>query len=166
MLKAQTITNILESDFNECVDLNDPRSYDDHKFMELMKKQIYKCDDGHYEMPLPIRDENLHMPDNKPMAESRLKYLKGKFMKNPKLFDDYKVFMNDLIDKGYAEEVPVENPVDSLVWYIPHHGIYNPKKNRQNPRSIRLQSKIRWTVIESKFNARSTFDKQPTWCVM
>ena len=34
-------------------------------------------------------------------------------------------FMNDIIKKGYAERAPKEY---KKAWYIPHHGVYNPKK--------------------------------------
>lgn len=44
--------------------------------------------------------------------------------------------MTDIINKGYAERVPqdaiaVEN---GKTWYIPHHGVYHPKK----PGKIRI----------------------------
>ena len=44
--------------------------------------------------------------------------------------------MNKIIAKGYAEEVPREEVSinNGHVWYIPHHGVYYPKK----PRKIRV----------------------------
>lgn len=42
--------------------------------------------------------------------------------------DDYKRFMNVILERGDAELVP-ENEVEAPArWYIPHHGVYNPKK--------------------------------------
>ena len=39
-------------------------------------------------------------------------------------------FMKDIIDKDYAEKVPFSElcPDNSIVYYIPHHGVYHPKK--------------------------------------
>ncbi len=43
--------------------------------------------------------------------------------------------MNDVIANGYAEEVaPIDVKSDKKVWFIPHHGVYHPKK----PRKIRV----------------------------
>ena len=45
------------------------------------------------------------------------------------LYNDYKGFMADIIDKGYARKVPVNLQKSSDVkWYIPHHGVYHPHK--------------------------------------
>ncbi len=40
--------------------------------------------------------------------------------------------MNNLISSGYAERVPVTDlsRSDGKVWYIPHHGVYHPKKGK------------------------------------
>ncbi len=42
------------------------------------------------------------------------------------------VFMKDLISKGYSERVPAEDlgRSDGEVWYIPHHGVYHPRKGK------------------------------------
>ncbi|XP_070554735.1 uncharacterized protein [Ptychodera flava] len=44
--------------------------------------------------------------------------------------------MADIIEKGYAIQVPNDelDRDDGKVWYIPHHGVYHPKK----PEKIRV----------------------------
>ncbi|XP_074624371.1 uncharacterized protein LOC141882313 [Acropora palmata] len=44
--------------------------------------------------------------------------------------------MADIVAKGYARKVPLEqmNLEDGKVWYIPHHGVYQ----RHKPGKIRL----------------------------
>lgn len=37
--------------------------------------------------------------------------------------------MEDVIAKNYAQKVPVED-LERHVWYIPHHGVYHPKKKK------------------------------------
>lgn len=39
-------------------------------------------------------------------------------------------FMEDVIDRGYAERVPPEElqQSDGRVWYIPYHAVYHPRK--------------------------------------
>ena len=57
-------------------------------------------------------------------------------LKSSQLQDDYKAFIDNLIKKGYARKVPQEqlNRSDGKVWYIPHHGVYHPRK----PNKIRV----------------------------
>ena len=40
--------------------------------------------------------------------------------------------MQDVLAKGYAEVVPSEQLVteSGKVWYIPHHGVYHPRKKK------------------------------------
>ena len=44
--------------------------------------------------------------------------------------------MSEIIEKGYARKVSAEElpPEEGKVWYLPHHGVYHPKK----PNSIRI----------------------------
>ena len=106
-------------------------SQEDIKFLKITKDGIHLIEDGHYEMPLPLRDEKVDLPRNKKLAEIRLKHLQRRFDKSPNYKRDYVAFMNDLIKKGYAERAPKEC---EKAWYIPHHGVYHPKK----PGKIRI----------------------------
>lgn len=103
-------------------------SQEDLKFLEIVSEGIHVTN-GHYEMPLPLRSAGVHLPDNKVAASKRLDQLGRKLKKNPTLHADYTKFMDNMIQKGHAEEVPSDDStVDGKVWYIPHHGIYHPKK--------------------------------------
>lgn len=69
------------------------------------------------------------MPNNHSVAEQRLLGLKRNLEKNEHFKKEY-ITMANVIEKGYAEVVPsgqLEN-TDGRVWYIPHHGVYHPKK--------------------------------------
>ena len=57
-------------------------------------------------------------------------------MSNPTFYEDYKKFMQVLLDLEYAEKVPNSeiSRKDNKVWYLPHHGIYHPNK----PKKIRV----------------------------
>ena len=77
--------------------------------------------------------EKIHVssiPNNKSHALVRVEWLKRKLERDPKLCDDYQVFMKELLDEGYAHKVPPDqlNPVEGSAWYIPHHGAYHPYK--------------------------------------
>ena len=81
-------------------------------------------------MPLSFCDTSPILPNNKALAVRRLCKLRQRFAKDKKYREDYIAFMNDAIDKDYAEEVqdPDISSSDGHVWYIPHHGVYHPKK--------------------------------------
>ncbi|XP_021340009.1 uncharacterized protein LOC110441227 [Mizuhopecten yessoensis] len=63
------------------------------------------------------------------MAKRRLRSIKNKFQSDPKFKEDYTMFMQNLLEKGYAEPTPTDCE-SRKVWYIPHHGIYHKKKNK------------------------------------
>ena len=89
-----------------------------------------KFTEGHYEIGLPLRDKDTQMPSNRNMALRRLSTLQKKMDKQPKFREDYTTFMDKVLEEGYAEEVSEESRgrADGLVWYMPHHGVYNPHK--------------------------------------
>lgn len=128
-IPAATPMNViraLESDFRDVSGSDKTASQEDIIFLNKLKEGIKKTERGHYEMPLPFK-ERPHMPDNKQHVEIRLNQLKRKFDRNERYKADYIKFMNDIIERGDAEEVEDEG-LPGETWYIPHHGIYHPKK--------------------------------------
>lgn len=115
------------------------RNYDDREEMSCEDKQFMQSvqkttvfENGHYSIGLPLRNEKLQMPNNRCVAEQRIACLLRKFKKNPEFFEEYKSFMETIIDKGYAVQVPVQQLKrdDNRLFYIPHHGVYHPKKKK------------------------------------
>ncbi|KAK3750705.1 hypothetical protein QZH41_005748 [Actinostola sp. cb2023] len=96
-----------------------------------MENGIVQRSDGHYQMPLPFREEIPNLPNNKALASHhRLQKLQQRMAHDDKYYSMYKAAMDEVIEKGYAEKVPVSKKVteDGKVWYIPHHGVFHPKK--------------------------------------
>ena len=104
----------------------DEISYEDKKFLKIMEDQVVKVG-KHYETPLPLRNPEMTLPNNRVMAEKRAHYLKRKFQKDELYFSHYKDFMNEIIEKGYAR-VSDRTPADGKLWYLPHHGVCHPAK--------------------------------------
>ena len=114
-------------EFNDSLVLPDKQmSQDDIKAIEIMNKSV-QLKEGHYEIALPLKDDP-NLPNNRPLVEHRLQLLKRKLSKDPELYQRYSSFMTELLDKGYAEEVPEQEIEQPLVWYLPHHSVSNPKK--------------------------------------
>ena len=81
-------------------------------------------------MPLPLKNNNVELPNNKELALSRLMKLKQRLKSDTQYRKDYVNFMQENIKNGFAEKVPKEEVSDKNkhVWYIPHHGVYHKKK--------------------------------------
>lgn len=124
------VLKALESDFNErkYADKDKYVSQDDVRFIQLLSDNITQREDGHYQMPLPFKSTDPPLlPNNKKLATVRLQYLKKRLKNNKQYHDQYKAFMEEMIKKGDAEPAPTTEG-NQTEWYIPHHGVFHPKK--------------------------------------
>ena len=123
---SDDLLKVLEQDFIEKSGPlgEEPYSQDDARFMRIMTEEIQTTADGHYQMPLPLRDELLPLPNNRRMAIKRLMSLQRKLERDGELHRAYTVVVEDLIEKGYAE--PAKPKLES--WFLPHHGVKHPRK--------------------------------------
>ncbi|XP_033106177.1 uncharacterized protein LOC117108309 [Anneissia japonica] len=104
-------------------------SVEDKKFMQIMDESVIKID-RRYQLALPLRSRNVQLPNNRMQAELYASRLREKLKKNKQLHEKYTEFMSNLEKKGYAEKVPDTELTrnDGQVWYIPHHGVFHPRK--------------------------------------
>ena len=102
-------------------------SYEDQKFLKLMDENARKIG-KHYQLPLPFRDKTKIFPNTRKLAEKRLGYLQRRFMNNITFFEDYKRFIEDLLNKEYARKSKQGSP-EGKIWYIPHDGVFHPSKS-------------------------------------
>ena len=79
-----------------------------------------------------IRNQDVKLPNNASQGLQPVMGCQSKMTKNPKFKDDSVAFMDNRFAKEYAENVPKCD--DGIVWYIPHHEVYHPKK----PNKIRV----------------------------
>lgn len=102
-------------------------SVEDRKFTAILQNGITKDAEGYITMPLPFRC----MPTSnysRSMAENRFRLLLNKFKKDANYEEDYRGFMQQVLVNGDAEEVPSSELAIKDSWYIPHFGVYHPKK--------------------------------------
>lgn len=122
------ILKVLESDFNERGYEDKHVSQEDVRFLQFLSDNIKQKEDGHYMMPLPFKSSNPpSLPDNRRLATVRLQHLKRKLETNEQYRNHYISFMEDIISKDDAELAPKTSEGET-VWYIPHHGVYHPRK--------------------------------------
>ena len=79
-----------------------------------------KIINNHYQLPLPLLDHDIRLPNNRNQALRRLQSLRKRFSLDHKYRQDYTDFMNDMLAKGYDKKSTSE---EDGVWYIPHHGV-------------------------------------------
>lgn len=83
-------------------------------------------------MKLPFKSDTVVFPNNIHVAQQRTRGLKRRFQKDKAFHQEYTAFMENVIDQGYAEKVPLNqlDISDGSVWYIPHHGVRHPQKRK------------------------------------
>ena len=70
IMAPSAIKKMFEQDFSESQDANLAMSQEDLKFMSITSSGIHKANDRHYEIALPLRNRNVHLPCNKKHAEA------------------------------------------------------------------------------------------------
>ena len=93
---------MFEQDFHETKTGGQALSHNDRKFIQKAREGIHQRKDGHYELPLPLREERMQLPNNKELALTRLKKLRGRLTcrNNETYRNDYQGFVNEVIKKG------------------------------------------------------------------
>ena len=66
------VNRMFELDFNEMIRDEQALSFQDKKFLNIVTTNIRRREDGHYEMPLPLKEQSFRLLDNKNLAVSRL----------------------------------------------------------------------------------------------
>ena len=69
----------------------DKLSRNNRSFSDMMDHKAVKVD-GHYELPLPLNDEDSRLPNNQVAAMKRLESLKRKFQKDDQFFKNTTIF--------------------------------------------------------------------------
>ncbi|XP_071103398.1 uncharacterized protein [Haliotis cracherodii] len=136
---TDVILNMFEMDFNpkDTGILPGERGFsrEDDQFIDMANKGIAEVN-GHFELPLPLRDPDIDFSNNREQAEKRAMWQRKKMLHDDEYHEHYTAFMDSLLSNGYAYKVPSDElaPVPGKVWYLPHHGVYHPKK----PSKIRV----------------------------
>ena len=110
IISPACIKQMFERDFPETTgQKNSPTlSVEDRKFLDILGKGIHQKTDGHYEMPLPLRFEDVELPNNRSQALRRLSLFKARFKRDPNYRKNFAEFMEDMI-AHCAEKAPVND---------------------------------------------------------
>ena len=82
-------------------------SQNDRQALTILNKTV-RMVNGHYEVGMLWKSEETWLPDNRNMAAAQLQTLRRKLDKNAELRENYKAFVDDYLEKGYARKLTVE----------------------------------------------------------
>ena len=104
-IPPKEIIPILESDFKDGSSCDKHMSQDDMLFLEKIGSGIHHQRDGHYSMPFSSRIHP-NLSNNRNVAVRRFSHLKRRFKSDKKYSEDYKGYMEEMMERGDAEKIP------------------------------------------------------------
>jgi hypothetical protein len=104
-------------------------SFEDKKAKKIMEDSVSMLN-GHYEVGMLWKDEDIRLPNNHRMALKRLEYLKARLQKDENLLYQYRKKIDEYVAKGYATKLTTDEAAttSSKTWYLPHHPVFHPNK--------------------------------------
>ena len=120
VLNPGQVNRMFNLDFSEVNSKEHPLSQEERRFMENAKQGIRLCPDGHNEIPLPLKNAEVVLRNNRELALCRLIPLKKRFSSCRSYQDQHIAFMDSMFKNGYAEKVSMPDPAD--------HSFFHPKK--------------------------------------
>ena len=128
MLSMQ-LDRLYNTEFRDSlVDVQQSLPVEDRRAKQIMEESVVLVD-GHYQIKLPFRHSSPCLPDSLPVAKKRLYLLKRKLERDPEFHKQYSSVMNNYQAEGSSRRVPDDKvPTLKLIWYLPHHAVWHPRK--------------------------------------
>ena len=94
--------------------------------------------DGHrYEVCLPWKEYHPPLPDHHELCQKRLMSLLKRLRQTPQLLMEYNSIIQDQLDMGIVEIVPLpSHSISDRVHYLPHHGVVRQDKSTSKLRTV------------------------------
>ena len=109
-------------------------SVEDKRALQIMQDSV-KMVNGKYQIAVPWKDNPEELPNDRVMAEKRLKGIKRKLEGNETLREQYTTTVEKYVSDGHARQVgPEELTENQGQWYLPHHPVFK----RSNPEKCRV----------------------------
>jgi len=111
-------------------------SPDERAAEEIYKKTTTRLRTGRFMVSLPFRKASPLLGDSKSVALRRFQALENRLSNDPNLQRQYADFMQDYLDAGHMELVPLENKDNVFHYYIPHHCVLRPDSSTTKLRVV------------------------------
>ncbi|XP_018374271.1 PREDICTED: uncharacterized protein LOC108768369 [Trachymyrmex cornetzi] len=90
----------------------------------LFKETTTRNCEGRFVVQLPIKPDKLKQIGNsKEVAMRHFKSLERRLIKDPKMYSDYKQFMQEYLRLGHMREVTFPTKSNDEIYYLPHHAV-------------------------------------------
>ena len=132
-------------------------SWEDKKFTNLTNKTT-RMVSGHYELPLPFKNDDTTLPSNRYQALHRVKHLKNKFQRNLTFCRYYKEFMIALMINIYAKK-STDSATEKKMLVYPQSKSLQWGEAQQNKSCFRQQQRISKNITKQWAYVRSGFDQ-------
>ena len=130
MVSLQNDTETLNSKVEKFWDMDTLGIKEDEKSVYDKCMEAVKFVDGRYEVHYPFKENHPLIEDNYTLSLARLKALKLKLDRDPKLLEKYDEIIQSYIDLGILEKAD-SRPVVGEVTYIPHRCLIRVIKRRR-----------------------------------
>ena len=111
----------IKDDVNKLCDLETIGVREEDPIEEAFSEEI-QFTGKRYSVKLPWREGNFYLPNNRVLAEGRLKSQLRKLRKTPEILEAYDGTIKEQLKEGIIEEVP-EKPTGGRITYLPHQEI-------------------------------------------
>ena len=113
----------------DCSCPKSPLSLEDKRAMELLESSC-ELQGNRYVIGLPWKDDKALLPNNRPLAEARLRSLERNLKKTPEKAEMYHKAVLQYEENGWARRLTeAELAADTKpVYFLPHHGVWRPDK--------------------------------------
>ncbi|XP_039310747.1 uncharacterized protein LOC120358929 [Solenopsis invicta] len=92
---------------------------------QLFLHTVKRNNDGRFIVQLPVKEDKLmNLGDSEEIATRRFKHLEKRLIKSPKMYEEYKRFMDEYIQLGHMREVTQCSRSIDKIYYLPHHAVY------------------------------------------
>ncbi|XP_071952433.1 uncharacterized protein [Antedon mediterranea] len=138
-------------EFNDLESDQVTMSQSDIQALTSMEESVtYK--DGHYHVAMPWKASPSTLPNNRVLAERRLKTLQARLERSNDTHSKYTEFMETLVDKGYSRKV--SEVIDGSIpkWYLPHHPVLHPQKPGKLRVVFDCSAKFHGVCLNDKLN--------------
>nr|XP_039251003.1 uncharacterized protein LOC120328550 [Styela clava] len=89
IIEPHHLQRMPELEFTERENKYSELSIDDSRFLKISSENIVRTNDGHFEMPLPLKSREVSLPNNRSLALRRLLQLKKRLLKDERFKNDY-----------------------------------------------------------------------------
>lgn len=106
------------------------KKYDEDYCERHFRSTHFRDAHGRYVVSLPFKDSKPCLGKSRAIALRRFHVMEKSFDRDSNVRDQYMQFMQNYLDSGHMEKIPVSEPVPDDAYYIPQHCVFKDGKIR------------------------------------